>query len=441
MCKPYLRVGLSRSNSCEQEVRFSVDTGVGEPVLKSHTRGRRGRQGNGRPGMSRQLQTSHTGSSRREERGQGLVEFAFVLPILLVVLLGILDFARAFFIYSEISSGVREAVRFAMVFDNYKECDLIRQRVGSTVTLTDLNSVIVEVSIDHGYLTQQSPCPGSPPSEWGRPGDRVTIRARTQVRLITANVLGTILGQTFPPLPLDYYTSRTIMPSEGIETGPTSTPLPTRTPRGFTPSPTPTPTNTPTNTPTPTPTATNTPGPSPTPTNTPTNTPTPTPSNTPTNTPTPTDTPTPSPTWTPFPSRTPTPSPTLCSGGVTCTPTPTSTASQTPTSVPALQIAFETGYPARKTTGANPKFWVKVRVTNPVNFPVTDATVTIVAPASYAGAALSHLGNGVYGAGGTCFSGNTTANTFVRVRAERFSYGPDEVSAWTDSNPPSSNCP
>jgi Flp pilus assembly protein TadG len=396
--------------------------------------------------MSRQSQTSHTGSSRREERGQGLLEFAFVLPILLVVLLGILDFARLFFIYSEVSSGVREAIRFAMVQEPFDadDCTLIQARTGSTMTLTDANSLILEIWVDNGdFATKMWNCPDPGPYT-AKPGERITIRARTQVRLITANVLGTILGQTFPPLPIEYFTSRTIMPSEGIETGPTSTPLPTRTPKGFTPSPTPTPTNTPTNTPTPTPTATNTPGPSPTPTRTPTATPTPTPSNTPTNTPTPSITPTPSPTWTPFPTRTPTPSPTLCAGGVTCTPTPTSTASRTPTSVPALQIDFEPGYPAlNKTSGPNKRFWVKVRVTNPVGNPVADATVTIQDPLSYRGTALSHLGNGVYGAGATCFSGNTTAPTHivVRVRAERFSYGPAEVSESTSLNPTSPTCP
>ena len=109
--------------------------------------------------------------------------------------------------------------------------------------------------------------------------------------------------------------------------------------------------------------------------------------------------------------------------------------------MPALRIAFQPGYPARQTTGPNKQFWVLVRVTNPVNNPVTDATVTIVEPASYAGAVLSHVGNGVYGAGVQCFSGAASANTFVRVRATRFSYNPAEVSAWTDSNPPSSTCP
>jgi len=76
-----------------------------------------------------------------------------------------------------------------------------------------------------------------------------------------------------------------------------------------------------------------------------------------------------------------------------------------------------------------------------VNYPVIDATVTLVEPIDYAGTVLTHLGNGVYGLNGTCFSGSTNANTYVIVRAERFTYGAVEVGNWTDNNPSSDNCP
>lgn len=115
--------------------------------------------------------------------------------------------------------------------------------------------------------------------------------------------------------------------------------------------------------------------------------------------------------------------------------------SPTPAVAPELKISFVGGYPSRKTTGAQKQFWVKVLVTNPVDYPVIDATVTIVQPASLAGSVLTHLGNGVYGLNGTCYSSSTTSNTFVVVRAERFSYTAVEVGDWTDNNPPSNTCP
>jgi hypothetical protein len=50
--------------------------------------------------------------------GQALVEFALVLPILLVLLLGIFDFGRAVAAYNSVSNAARSAVRVAIVDQN-----------------------------------------------------------------------------------------------------------------------------------------------------------------------------------------------------------------------------------------------------------------------------------------------------------------------------------
>jgi hypothetical protein len=55
------------------------------------------------------------GTSRR---GQALVEFALILPILLILLLGILDFGRAVAAYNSVSNAARSAVRVAIVDQN-----------------------------------------------------------------------------------------------------------------------------------------------------------------------------------------------------------------------------------------------------------------------------------------------------------------------------------
>ena len=51
-------------------------------------------------------------------RGQALVEFALILPILLILLLGILDFGRAVAAYNSVSNAARTAVRVAIVDQN-----------------------------------------------------------------------------------------------------------------------------------------------------------------------------------------------------------------------------------------------------------------------------------------------------------------------------------
>lgn len=48
-----------------------------------------------------------------DEAGQGLVEFALTLPILLLILLGIADLGRAFYYTVMISSAAREAAAYA----------------------------------------------------------------------------------------------------------------------------------------------------------------------------------------------------------------------------------------------------------------------------------------------------------------------------------------
>ncbi len=49
---------------------------------------------------------------RRRERGQSVVEFALVLPLLLVVLLAILDFSRIYATMTSVESAAREAADY-----------------------------------------------------------------------------------------------------------------------------------------------------------------------------------------------------------------------------------------------------------------------------------------------------------------------------------------
>jgi len=48
-------------------------------------------------------------------RGNNLVEFALVLPVLLMLLMGILDLGRAFYVYSAISNAAREGARRGII--------------------------------------------------------------------------------------------------------------------------------------------------------------------------------------------------------------------------------------------------------------------------------------------------------------------------------------
>lgn len=59
---------------------------------------------------------------RPHGRGQTLVEFALILPIFILVLVGIFDFGRAIYAYNTLSNAAREAVRVGIVNQN---CNVI----------------------------------------------------------------------------------------------------------------------------------------------------------------------------------------------------------------------------------------------------------------------------------------------------------------------------
>ena len=54
-------------------------------------------------------------SQADEQEGQALVEFAFVVIFMLLVLFGVIDFARLFFAYATMANGAREGARFGII--------------------------------------------------------------------------------------------------------------------------------------------------------------------------------------------------------------------------------------------------------------------------------------------------------------------------------------
>jgi Flp pilus assembly protein TadG len=52
---------------------------------------------------------------RRKEQGQDLVEYALILPIFLLVVMGIFDMGRAVYYYSALQNSVREGARYGII--------------------------------------------------------------------------------------------------------------------------------------------------------------------------------------------------------------------------------------------------------------------------------------------------------------------------------------
>jgi Flp pilus assembly protein TadG len=166
---------------------------------------------------------------RLDLQGQALVEFALILPILLLLAVGIMDFGRALFVFSEVSNATREAARYGAntdVIDKETlllDCDSIRTRGKSMFTLAP-TTLVVSVTIERpsgsNFIFKECSAPV-------QAGDRVRVEARATVELLTLELIGPLFGSnTTLKLPITFVASRSLLPATGVSTGPTSTPLP-----------------------------------------------------------------------------------------------------------------------------------------------------------------------------------------------------------------------
>jgi Flp pilus assembly protein TadG len=63
------------------------------------------------------MRTLRTKQRRTDERGQALVEFALILPIILLLVVGMLEFARAWNLHQTMTDAAREGARRAVLAD------------------------------------------------------------------------------------------------------------------------------------------------------------------------------------------------------------------------------------------------------------------------------------------------------------------------------------
>jgi Flp pilus assembly protein TadG len=215
--------------------------------------------------------------SKDKRQAQGMVEFALVLPILLLLVFGIIEFGRLLFLFASVSSSSREGARYgAAVGDTgggtlrYQDCDGIVAAASRVGVLAGITAADVIIQYDDGSTVKFNSC-ADVQDIFGSPiilGDRIVVTVSRDFQPIVPLV-------NLPSFPISSTTARTIVRDVGVK----GTPLPTPTKK-----PTMTPTDLPTSTPTDLPTKTKK--------KDPTMTASPTPSDTPEVVYTPTDVPT-----------------------------------------------------------------------------------------------------------------------------------------------------
>jgi hypothetical protein len=89
---------------------------------------------------------------RPRVRGQGLVEFALVFPVFIVLVFALFDVGRAVFAYNELTNAAREGARLAMVNQSVPK---IEERIHgqSTGTTVDQCIYFIEADSANPFLT------------------------------------------------------------------------------------------------------------------------------------------------------------------------------------------------------------------------------------------------------------------------------------------------
>ena len=95
--------------------------------------------------------------SMRTKRGQGLVEFALVIPILLSMMFGIFEMGRAMWVYTAVANASREAARYgSSVSDNsggtpfYLDCAGIKEAAKRIGAIGNVGDGQIAISYDRG---------------------------------------------------------------------------------------------------------------------------------------------------------------------------------------------------------------------------------------------------------------------------------------------------
>lgn len=114
---------------------------------------------------------------RKDQRAQGMVEFALAVPVFLMLLLGVFEFGRLFITYTSVYAAAREGARFGAAAENLCTGGIESQSERAGGVAGDLN---VTIKYDSGVGTALfSNC------SQAEVGDRVIVTASRPFEFIT----------------------------------------------------------------------------------------------------------------------------------------------------------------------------------------------------------------------------------------------------------------
>ena len=134
---------------------------------------------------------------RQERRGQALVEFALIVPLFVLLLVGLFDFGRAIYAYNTINNAARQAARLAVVDQTISH---IRDRASAQAVSLGIDPSDVEIDFrDITTPDAVASCAGAIPGDDNNTGQIVFCIAVVTVPYsyvaatpIVGNLVGTI---------------------------------------------------------------------------------------------------------------------------------------------------------------------------------------------------------------------------------------------------------
>ena len=114
--------------------------------------------------------------TRKNERGQSVIEMALVLPLLLLVVFGITEFGRAWMAMNVLTSAAREGCRLAVVTG--PDVAAVEARVQAVCDAARIVPTAIDVV-------------GPDPADVSR---RVTVTVEADFQVVTGNLLGPFSG-------------------------------------------------------------------------------------------------------------------------------------------------------------------------------------------------------------------------------------------------------
>lgn len=135
-------------------------------------------------------------AASRRERGASLVEFAFIAPLMVLLVMGVLDLGRAYRMDIRLENAAREGAAFGQLFPNKVDCGSsldIHERVSDEEpgVATSPSFTITVIGIDEGAETEIVGCN----SGIAHPGERLRVEVSAEYQVMTP-VVSQVVGKS-----------------------------------------------------------------------------------------------------------------------------------------------------------------------------------------------------------------------------------------------------